>query len=127
MIPNRVYMYCKDDVSKIENYEKAVNDSSKIYEVHHRNELTLDGKFAHTKKDLIRMNMYYHRPCGELIFLTKEEHTSLHRKSSCHSEKTKQKMSESHKGDKNAFYGKKGKVTWKLIDGKRVWLSKEGN
>ena len=64
-------MYCKNDISKIENYKKAVNDNTQMYEIHHRNELTLDGKFAHTKEDLIRMNMYYDRPCNELIFLTK--------------------------------------------------------
>lgn len=135
----RAKRYCKDDISKIENYKNAVNDNTQSYDIHHRNELTLDGKFAHTKEDLIRMNMYYDRPCNELIFLTKGEHTALHRKVSHHSEETKQNMSESRKGEKNPFYGKthsdefrknhskllKGK-TWKVIDGKRVWLSKEG-
>ena len=139
MISQNAYSYCKDDISKIENYEKAVNDNTQMYEIHHRNELTLDGKFAHTKEDLIRMNMYYDRPCNELIFLTKAEHTSLHRKLSYHSEETKRKMSEAKKGEKNPFYGKthsdefrknhskllKGK-TWKVIDGKRVWLPREG-
>lgn len=135
----RAKRYCKDDISKIENYKKAVNDNTQSYDIHHRNELTLDGKFAHTKEDLIRMNMYYNRPCDELIFLTKGEHTTLHRKGSHHSEETKQKMAESRKCEKNPFYGKthsdkfrknqsklfKGR-TWKVINGKRVWLSKEG-
>ena len=102
----RAKRYCKDDISKIENYKKAVNDNTQSYDMHHRNELTLDGKFAHTKEDLIRMNMYYNRPCNELIFLTKSEHAALHRKVFHHSEETKQKMSEARKGEKNTFYGK---------------------
>ena len=140
MIPQNAYSYCKDDISKIENYKKAVNDNTQMYEIHHRNELTLDGKFAHTKEDLIRMNMYYDRPCNELIFLTKAEHTSLHMKVRPYSFDERQKRSESVKGSKNPFYGKthsekfrknhskllKGK-TWKVINGKRVWLSKEDN
>ena len=134
-----VKRYCKDDISKIENYEKAVNDNTQVYEIHHRNELTLDGKFAHTKEDLIRINMYYDRPCNELIFLTKAEHTSLHMKVRPWSSVEIQNRSKSSLGKKNPFYGKthsdefrknhskllKGK-TWKVINGKRVWLSKEG-
>lgn len=139
MIPQNAYSYCKDDISKIENYEKAVNDNTQMYEIHHRNELTLDGKFAHTKEDLIRMNMYYDRPCNELIFLTKAEHTSLHMKVRPHSSIESKNRSKASSGNKNPFYGKthsiefrknhskllKGK-TWKVINGKRVWLSKEG-
>lgn len=139
MIPQNAYSYCKDDISKIENYEKAVNDNTQMYEIHHRLELTLDGDFAHTVDELKRMDMYFNRPYFELVFLTKAEHTALHMKVRPHSSIESRNRKKSVEGDKNPFYGKthsiefrknhskllKGK-TWKLINGKRVWLSKEG-
>lgn len=87
---------CRDDISKIENYDKALADTSQTWVCHHRLELTLDGEFAHTHKELIRLGMYYKRPYFELIFLTPSEHEALH----CNTEEFKQKMSESHKGIK---------------------------
>lgn len=70
--------FCKDDISKIENYDKAISDTTQTWECHHKLELTLNGEFAHTKKELIRLEIYYDRPYFELIFLTKSEHSSLH-------------------------------------------------
>lgn len=75
-----VYKFCKDDISKIENYEQAINDTENVWCCHHRLELTLDGDYAHSKEDLIRMGMYYNRPYFELIFMKDNEHTRLHRK-----------------------------------------------
>lgn len=132
--------FCKDDISKIENYEQAMNDTTKTWHCHHRLELTLDGEHALSKVDLIRMDMYYKRPYFELIFLTSIEHHRLHNTGKLFSEETRKKISEALKGEKNPWYGKrhceetrkkigeayKGK-TWKLIDGKRVWLSKEAS
>ena len=69
---------CKDDISKIENYEQAVNDKENMWECHHRLELTLEGEYAHSEKDLIRMGMYYKRPYFELIFLEIHDHHRLH-------------------------------------------------
>lgn len=104
--------YCKDDISKIENYSKAVSDSGK-WVCHHRLEITIDGKFAHTKLDMIRLNMYYHRPHFELIFLKESDHRKLHNQSMSDehrqriiesnkqrtvSEETKRKISASHTG-----------------------------
>lgn len=71
---------CKDDISKIENYEKAKADASHTWILHHRLELTIDGANAHTAKELQRLDMYYDRPYFELIFLNRSEHTSLHMK-----------------------------------------------
>jgi hypothetical protein len=88
--------YCKDDISKIENYEKAIADPKETWDLHHRLELTLDGEFAHTAEDLKRMDMYHHRPYFELIFLTHAEHCRLH--GACMSDETKQKMSDAAKG-----------------------------
>lgn len=36
-----VRKFCRDDISKIENYEEAVNDKTHTWELHHRLELTL--------------------------------------------------------------------------------------
>lgn len=68
--------YCKDDISKIENYEKAINDKNEIWICHHRMEIRED--YINTSKDLQNMNLYYNRPAEELIFLTRKEHAILH-------------------------------------------------
>lgn len=98
--------YCRDDISKIENYYKAIADTAQTWELHHRLELTLDGEYAHGKEELKRLEMYYDRPYFELIFLTSSDHRILHRKGTHHSEETRRKMSVSHKGKNNSFYGK---------------------
>lgn len=89
----------KGDLTKIENYDKAVADKTQTWICHHRLELTLDGEFAHTQEDLIRMGMYYNRPYFELIFVTRAEHNKLHRhnKGKSPSEETRKKLSESRK------------------------------
>ena len=90
--------YCRDYISKIENYDKAIADTSKTWDLHHRLELTLDGEFALTKEQLKMHDMYYNRPYYELIFLTPAEHRRLHHKGKKYSEVTRRKMSESKKG-----------------------------
>ena len=102
---NRAKRYCKDDISKIENYEKAISDDTQMWDCHHRLELTLDGEFALSLDQLKIHDMYYNRPYYELIFLTHIEHARLHNKGELNpmygktlSEETKQKMRESHKG-----------------------------
>ena len=144
--------YCKEELSKIENYDKAIADTSQIWDLHHRTEIWWNC----SSQELIDNDCYYNRKACELIFLTHAEHTRLHnlnmsedrrRKMSDSmkgknvgkfpSEETRKKLSESRKG-KTPFKGHhhseeakkklskvgKGK-TWKLIDGKRVWLPKE--
>ena len=88
--------YCKDEISKIENYDKAIADTVHTWHLHHRLELTLDGEFAHSHDELKRMDMYYQRPYFELIFLTQGEHHRLHKKSL--SAETRRKLSASLKG-----------------------------
>ena len=90
--------FCKDDYTKIENYKEAVNDNTQTWELHHRNEFTLDGKFAHTANELKEMNMYFKRPANELIFLPKSVHKSLHAKSRKLSDESREKISNSLKG-----------------------------
>ena len=71
----RAKKYCKDDISLIENYDKAIN-STERWVIHHKLELRDDYK--NTVNDLILMNLYYNRPAEELIFLSNKEHTSYH-------------------------------------------------
>lgn len=92
------HKFCKDSITKIENYEIAKNDTTQTWDCHHRLELTLDGEFAHSREDLIRLGMYYDRPYFELIFLTKAEHQRLHNKGKHLSYKTRQMLSLVNKG-----------------------------
>ena len=104
--------YCSEDITKIENYKKAVA-SQEIYECHHRLEThNSDGEkrlIDITVSELKALDMYYKRPASELIFLEHHEHRKLHltgTKRACgnknrlgkHStEETKKKMSDSCK------------------------------
>ena len=70
--------YCRN-YENIENFDKAVNDTTQIWECHHRLELEKTGGVCDvTKQDLIDWGIYYDRPADELIFLTKAEHRKLH-------------------------------------------------
>lgn len=74
----RVKQFCKDDYTKIKNYDLAIADKEQTWHCHHVLELTLDNEYAHSRDDLKRMDMYYNRPYFELIFLTPKEHKKLH-------------------------------------------------
>lgn len=127
----RLNTYCKDDITKIENYELAKADNFKGWEIHHRLELTLDGEHACSANDLERMNMYYNRPYFELIFLTRSAHRQLHNNTSYY----KNTMSKAKKGHfvsdatrikmRAKAKGRYKDFTWKTINGKRVWIPKE--
>lgn len=102
----RAKNYCKDDISKIENYDLAKNDKENSWVCHHRLEITLNGEYAISPADLRRHGMYYNRPYFELIFLSRSEHAKLHNKANpnfCKSMKGKtshlkgRKLSEEHK------------------------------
>lgn len=90
----KVKRYCKEDISKIKNYEQAMNDTTQTWVCHHMTETWWNC----TAKELIENECYYNRKACELIFLTQEEHTKLHSIGRHHSEETRRKMSESHKG-----------------------------
>ena len=80
MISKQAYMYCREDLSLIENYDKAINDNTQIWRCHHRLEIQDNGKIIYTSKQLQDMGLYYNRPASELIFLTLSEHNYLHAK-----------------------------------------------
>ena len=92
--------FCKDDISLIENYDKAIADDTQTWQCHHRRETIF------SKSDLIEIGEYYNRPACELIFLTPNEHHKLHNLGKKVSAETRKKMSESNKGENNPFFGK---------------------
>ena len=92
--------YCKNYQS-IENYEKAKKDNFKGWHCHHRLEThTSDGErrlVDIARKELIALNVYYHRPPEELIFLTESEHNAF-KKGKHLSEEHRNKIREANKG-----------------------------
>ncbi len=107
MIKNsKVKLFCRDDISLIENYNEAVADTENVWVCHHRLELTLDGEFANSKADLIRHGMYFKRPYFELIFMKKSDHFSMHRKRKAMSYETHLKSSRHQMGVNNSMHGK---------------------
>lgn len=118
--------FCKEDLSKIENYNKAMADKENTWHCHHHTEIWWNC----SKKDLIDNECYYNRKACELIFLTSKEHRSLHSKGNknpfygkTHTEETRRKLSEAlkerefsteycskmssrMKGNKNPMYGR---------------------
>ena len=84
--------YCCEDISKIENYEEAIN-SNEVYACHHRLETHNSNGEKRlvdlTRKELIALDMYYNRPASELILMKNSEHMSLHNKG--------RKLSDEHK------------------------------
>lgn len=105
--------YCVEDISKIENYDKAIADKENTWHCHHK--LEIHSNYENTANDLIMMNLYFHRPASELIFMTPSEHQRLHHKGKTTwnkgipmSDEAKKKLSASSKGRKSWNKGKKG-------------------
>ena len=86
--------YCKEDISKIKNYELAITDKTQTWVCHHMTETWWNC----SAQELIDNECYYNRKACELIFLTPSEHNKLHNKGKHLSEKTRRKLSESLKG-----------------------------
>lgn len=71
--------FCSEDIFLIENYNKAIADNKKMWDTHHRRECDANGRTLFTRKQLIKMDLYYKRPASELIFVTRAIHKKLHR------------------------------------------------
>ena len=115
---NYAYAYCKEDISLIENYDKAIADSTQTWVCHHR--LEIQDEHINSLDYLKKNNLYYHRPANELIFLTRGEHTKLHNTGKHISEETRKKISKFHKGKslteehrRKLSEAKKGNTIWK--------------
>ena len=85
-------LFCKEDISKIKNYDKAIADKTQTWHCHHMTETWWNC----TRKELIENECYYNRKACELIFLTPAEHRRLHMQNI--SDETRKKMSEAKKG-----------------------------
>ena len=72
-------IYCFEDISLIENYQEAIADKEKTWDIHHRRECDDEGQTLFTKKQLIEMNLYFNRQASELIFVTRSMHKKIHR------------------------------------------------
>ena len=59
--------FCKD-YTEIRNYEEAVNDTTEMWDCHHR----MEEVFTHV--ELKRAGWYYNRKPEELIFIRRSEH-----------------------------------------------------
>lgn len=84
------------DLHSVENYELAAADKFKGWILHHRYELHSDYSLRYSKEALIKIDLYYHRPPEELIFVPVKEHVAMHAK-------TRKIWNEEHKG---VAYGK---------------------
>lgn len=122
--------FCREDLKLIENYDKALADDKETWVLHHKNAEPFTG---FSKNDLIKMNMYYHRPASELKFLTRAEHAKVHKpraKSDTSAEGrkniSKAQLKRYENQDERLKCGHKFKGrTWKKINGKRVWMEVE--
>ena len=91
--------FCCEDLSLIENYGLAINDTTQMWECHHRGEVLPCGRFS--RDDLKKFGLYFYRPASELIFLTPTAHRQLHKKGVPRgpmSEANKKAISEAKKG-----------------------------
>lgn len=110
-ISNVKRYFCKGDITKIENYDKAIADTTQTWECHHRLEThTPDGERRAEDldvEDLMTLDLYFDRPPEELIFLTKADHRRLHwegrkRNLGPQTEEHRRRLSEAHKGKKQS-------------------------
>lgn len=100
-----IIKFCCEDISLIENYDKAIADKNNMWHCHHRLEIQEDKILS--RQELKDMDLYYNRPASELIFLTSFDHRSLHHKGKKVSEETKRKLSIINKGKIGPNRGKK--------------------
>lgn len=99
---------CREDISLVENYDKAIADTTQTWILHHRDEIRElpSGMIVRRSASELKENgRYYNCPANELIFMTPAEHSSLHHKGKVYSEETLKKMRNSLKGRVSARKG----------------------
>lgn len=76
-----VLRFCREDMSLIENFQKAALDTKRMWVCHHRDEIRIlpsGVKVIRSADELKENDRYYGCPANELIFLTKNEHARIH-------------------------------------------------
>lgn len=127
MTLSNIKQYCAE-YWLIENYDKAASDKFQRWDCHHRLQTHFsDGTLRPPKcrlsaRELIALDMYYNRPPEELIFLTCQEHSSLHHKRKTYSKETRDKISKAHLGKPGncGFMGKQHTEDSKKKTGKSL-------
>lgn len=113
-----VKKFCKEDPSKIENYDKAIADETQTWHCHHRDEVKVlpSGIMViRSVEELIENCRYFNCPANELIFLTPAEHSKLHKLHNAISEETKMKISKSNKGQIRSEFASKFKEHYGIV------------
>ena len=85
-------LYCAEDISKIENFDKAEADQTETWCLHHK-----QGVYM-SKDELFEYGWYYKCPADCLIFVTKAQHRQIHGTNL--SSESRKKISEKRKGMK---------------------------
>ena len=115
--------YCCDDISLIENWNKALNDTEEVWSIHHKLGEVL------SKDELIERGLYYNRPPHELVFLNRLGHFLRHHPNSkyiysdengvIHRLERPSRQNRPH--GKGHLYRKNGRGYWRvrwMVDGK---------
>ena len=117
--------FCCEDISLIENYDKAIADTAHKWVCHHRDEVRVlpSGMIARrTMSELIENGRYYKCPANELIFLTVSEHNTLHHKNKSISAEARAKMSASRTHKTHSDFGRKFKEQFGITKADNVKL-----
>lgn len=97
--------YCSEPLENIENYQQALAENFKGWDIHHRLEIQKDGTRM-SRQELKDNKLYYGRPASELVFMRHGEHIALHMTCMKRSTDTCKKIAEAKKGENNPFFGK---------------------
>ena len=101
-----VRQFCCEDISLIENYNKAIEDCSQVWHCHHR----LETDLGLSEKELQDSNRYFNVEAKYLVFMTPKEHKAIHlsyRTKGTHlTYEHKRKLSIINMGESHPFYGK---------------------
>lgn len=105
----------------IENYDKAIADTTQTWEVHHRKEE------LYSQKELIERDEYFDVPPEDLIFLTVAEHSKIDSHCKRMSEAIKGKLINRKDQSKKVLCVETGKVFESTWDAHRKTGINQGN
>ena len=114
---HNTYAFCSEDISKIENYDKAIADKTYTWHCHHRAEILPCGRYS--RESLKRFGLYYNQPANRLIFLLPKEHKHIHYAGQKLSEETRKKISISLTGKKQSEQTRQKRAN--SLKGHRPW------